>query len=290
MILGVHHVGLRVAAAQRARAVLAAAVALEETPLPGWLRGPNVYLHLEDGPELSPRAPHAVGLAHVCVQAADGKPTFARLEHEGARFIAPLTGMGGPFLYAYGHLPGGALIELEGAPCAPTGGPQAWFGHLAIVTPDIKELSAFYAALLHLPIVRGGRLQNSPTVDTITGLADVDVRVCWIHGLNLGLEFWSYAQPPAPAPEASDPATGLHVLALLSDNLDQDIAHARELGAVLVNAPRPDETGVRAELRDPHGNALRLVKAPQSNHPLAFAHLPHADALTRFAAAMSAAA
>ncbi len=288
MITGVHHVGLRAAAAHRARAALGAAVALEEMTFPGWMRGPNVYLHFADGPELPPRAPHMAGIAHLCVQATAGALTYTSLEEKGARFIAPLTGMGGPYLYAYGHLPGGALMELEATPCAPAGGPQAWFGHVAIVTPDLKELSAFYTALLQLPIVRGGRLWQSAAVNTITGLADVDVRVCWIHGLNLGLEFWSYAQPAAPT--AGDSATGFHVLALMSDDLEHDIARACELGATQVQELRPDETGVGAVLRDPHGNCLRLMEAPQSNHPLAFAHLPHMDVLARFAAVMSAAA
>jgi predicted enzyme related to lactoylglutathione lyase len=288
MILGVHHVGLRVAQAHRARAALTAAVTLKETPARNWLCGPNVYLHIEDGPEFSPRAPHAHGLAHLCVQATAGEAAFAHFQKEGARFIAPLTGMGGPYLYAYGHLPGGVLMELEGAPRAPAGGPEAWFGHMAIVTPDLKELSAFYAALLQLPIVRGGRLQQSKAVNTITGLADVDVRVCWIHGRNLGLEFWTYAHPPAPV--ASEPETGFHALAFLSDELDQDIVRARALGAALVQGPHPTEAGVTAFLRDPHGNGLRLVEAHAPDHPLAFARVPHADVLARFAAAMGAAA
>jgi catechol 2,3-dioxygenase-like lactoylglutathione lyase family enzyme len=287
MILGVHHVGLRAASARNVREALGAGLALDDVDLPGWVRGPNVFLHIASGSDIPLRPPHALGFAHLCVQSAAGKEAFARLEAEGVRFIAPLTGLGGPYLYAYGHLPGAALMELEATPCAPHGGPNAWFGHIAIVTRDLNELAAFYATLLQKPITKGGRLAGSVAAETITGLPGVDVRAAWIHGLNLGLEFWTYAHPPPPPRNPAD--TGLAVIAFETDALEEDIARALAHGAAPAGDIDGDITGIGADLIDPHGNRFRLIKPFPPEHCLSLSRLSHADVLGRFAASMDAA-
>lgn len=287
MIIGIHHIGLQVADRHEAINALGAAAPLSPLPHAGLFAGPNLYLQIDDGPRADARAPHVAGIAHLCIQSARGAETFEEMRAAGVAFIAPMTGMGGPYLYAYGHVPGGAMIELEAAPLAPADDVTRWFGHIALVTADIRRLAGFYAEWLGRDITKGGRLRNMPAVDTITGLRNVDVAACWVHGLNLGLEFWSYAEPAtvAIAPDA-DPARFWRICFETND-LSADLARARDLGAEVLAPAREDNLALRAALRDPDGNDLHLVQWREGGSPLSLTRLPHSGILAQFAAKMS---
>jgi catechol 2,3-dioxygenase-like lactoylglutathione lyase family enzyme len=311
MITGVHHIGMSVhgldptirafseglplTTARRfaiadepvARTLLQLSNADAEVAL---LRGPNAYLELFDfgGPARQPgaeRPVNAAGITHICIQGKDIDALRLSLEAGQMRFHAPPTDLGTGFLYAYGRDINGNIVETEGAPFAPSD-PSAWLGHVAYATHDLDRLVGFYAALAEVPVIRGGRLRGDARYDSVTGLADVDVRVAWAPVRNLGLEFWQYLNPlttPAPERPVSDP--GYSHVCFESDDLDADRARAIRMGA-RPHGKAVDLGGSRvAYLRDPDGNALELIQWMPEALSLSVARLPHADILDRVRAA-----
>lgn len=317
MITGVHHLGLSAADLSAASAMFSAAVEFSPAAtfpvaddeavrtlfqLSGvsadvvMARAPNIHVELFRFASPAPkpgraRGPHEAGIAHVCFQSPKAEASYAALEAAGVRFLSPLTGLGGPFRYAYGHGPDGLLIELEEAPCPAPGGPDAWIGHVAFATPDLERLANFYAGLTGLDVIPGPRLRRMAAVDAITGLTGADMRAAWVQGLNIGLEFWRYATPETAAVEPRPVNDiGYSHVCFESDDIDADFARAEALGA---RAHAPPQTLGRARvayLRDPDGNVLELLQWLSATASLSVARLPHRDVIARFEAARGAAA
>ncbi len=244
MITGIHHVGLASAdPAATARALAVAAGPAEQDGGTLWVRGPRLAVAIEQAPaELPARAVHEQGLTHLCMQSRDGERLRASLVEAGVQFHADPIGLGTGYLYSYGRLPGGTVLETESADHLPEE-PQPWFGHVAFATADLERLTGFYSQLLGLPVQNGRRVADFAAADVVTGLDGVDVRPAWISGLNVGLEFWEYAHPKT---EAVGARAGLTHVAFSTTDRAAAEARAAELGC--------------ADLRDPDGNRFQFVE------------------------------
>jgi predicted enzyme related to lactoylglutathione lyase len=294
MILGVHHVAIstpRPAAPDHGvgKILLLRPMAnLEDGTL---LAAPNVYLLNQEAASSGVRrapTPDAPGLAHLCLQSPEAAALWESLGADLAiAWTAPLTGLGGPFRYAYGYGRDGLMWELEETPATPTAGPNVWLAHLAFATQDLKRLAGFYGRLLDRPISEGATLAGSRRADRITGLAGVAMTPAWVNGLNLGLEFWRFDAPTSSPFKPEPDGAGLAALCLQTDDLRVDLAHAVRAGATLEDGAHPWAGGRRARLSDPDGNALHLLQLPD-NDPLDVRRLPHAGVLALHARSMEA--
>jgi catechol 2,3-dioxygenase-like lactoylglutathione lyase family enzyme len=258
------------------------------------LRGPNAFFELfhfraPAAPRAKWRAPNEAGITHVCVQTRDGDRALDAFGARGVKFSSPMTGLGGEYRYAYGRA-GEFMIEVEDAAYAPTT-PSAWIGHVAFATPDLARLSAFYAALVARKPEFSPRLHAHPAIDVVTGLNDVDVRAAWVHGLNIGLEFWSYVQPPtrARAQRREIHEHGYSHVCFESDDIEADFAQAISLGAEPHAPPQALGGALAAYLRDPDGNIVELLQWRSANARLAIARTPHQHILKRMEEARAAA-
>lgn len=281
MITGVHAVGLRVSDVERTADALGRAIALKRLDAPGaWLaRGPNVHLELSAAwSDAPPRAVHDAGITHLCLQGREITALRTALEAGDARFLSEPVDLGTGFLYAYGRDRDGLLLETEGAPFAPVE-PASWFGHIALVTPDLKRLSGFYAALTGLPQARAARLRGDAKYDAVTGLPDVDVRATWVPGLNLSLEFWRYLNPATEWSPLVEGAPAYTHVTFESDAVAADFERALALGATPETPPSAVASGERAVVRDPDGNEVRLVR--WADPALSNRALLHPDILER---------
>jgi catechol 2,3-dioxygenase-like lactoylglutathione lyase family enzyme len=293
MILGVHHV--TIATADQAQ-LIPLLGGFEEPRLAversgeRLLAAPNVYLRSVPPKTPAPRRaplPHALGLAHLCLQSPDAAALWETLATDAEiAFTAPLTGLGGPFRYAYGYTPEGLMWELEETQAVPEAAPRAWLAHAAFVTQNLDRLAGFYGSLTGRPVTPGAAIAGNRRADKITGLAGVAMTPAWVQGLNLGLEFWRFDAPAAPPPLPRDGA-GIIGLCLQTDDLTADTEAALEAGARLVSPPAPWSGGQHVRLEDPDGNPLALVALP-ADHALAVSRLPHADILARHARALDA--
>jgi catechol 2,3-dioxygenase-like lactoylglutathione lyase family enzyme len=226
------------------------------------------------------------GLAHICIQSRDLQPTRERLSSEGVTFTSPPCDLGTGIAYSYGRDPDLNLLETEAVPEAPSD-PGAWVGHVAFVTPDLERLTAFYSALIERPVLGGSRLSPRPAFDEITGLNDVDLSAAWIPGLNVGLEFWRYHNPPTAARQSERPVSdiGWTHLCFEVEDVPAAAAHAERLGARLHCPPTENDLAAVAYVRDPDGNVVEFVRWKGSAAELSIDHLPHADIVHRVAAA-----
>ncbi len=295
MIRGVHHIGISVGDLPRAVAGFTAVAGFE--PAARWeepqgpavlLRGVNGYLRVsEQAKAASPDGPpvNAAGITHFCAQGRAIEAVIAGLEEAGYAFPQAPVDLGTGFLYAYGRSPEGAVIEAEGAPFA-TAGEASWIGHVAFATHDLQRLSGFYAALLGGEAQFSPRLRNNPKYDLVTGLRDVDVLAAWVRGANIALEFWQYLNPattPRPSPPSSR-ALGYSHVAFEVEDLAAATAFALSVGAAGLE-PLPGEAGCESvQLRDPDGNAFRLVSWPGAAGELGVAALAAPDILAQVAA------
>jgi catechol 2,3-dioxygenase-like lactoylglutathione lyase family enzyme len=313
LIRGIHHVGVSVLDLERASRVYGSALPLEpgrrltvrdsaETRrLLGLTdevsaellisRAPNMYFEFfrfqspDPGPPRRREASEA-GLAHVCIQSRDLQPTRERLESQGVVFTSPPSDLGTGIAYSYGRDPDQNLLETEAVPGTPTD-PAAWVGHVAFVTADLERLTGFYSELVGRPVVGGARLPPRPAFDEITGLKGVDLSAAWIPGLNVGLEFWRYHNPPTVAQGAERPVSGLgwtHLCFEVED-VPAAAAHAESLGARLHCPPTENALADVAYARDPDGNVIEFVRWKGSAADLSIDRLPHLDVLERVAAA-----
>ncbi len=298
MIQGVHHVAISTPKPQALAQGLGFGEPSSNAALtPAILtQTPNLYLVIAPpsdeaaGPRRTPQ-PQSRGLAHLCVQSPDAAALWESFQANGfVTWTAPLTGLGGPYRYAYGYTEDGLMLELEETPLSTMSDLSLWIAHVAFVTDDLARLAGFYAQLTDRPVTEGLTISGSRRAERITGLAGVAMTPAWVQGLNVGLEFWRFDVPQSPAADAAGMGWGYEAICLQTDDLEGDIARATALGAISVARPEPAFGGVLARLRDPDGNGLQLLQLPPNhllpNHRLDVRRLPFADVLARHARAM----
>jgi Glyoxalase/Bleomycin resistance protein/Dioxygenase superfamily len=240
----------------------------------------NLILNVEVDQELDnrPAAPkvHEAGITHICLQARDAPTLKAELEGADISFNADLITLGNGTWYAYGHTPSGFVVEVESAEYAPEDAPKAWLSHVALCTHNLEALAEFYAKLTGRPWFGGYRVKQNPANDRITGLDDVDLKVCWVACGNIMLEFWQYLNPETQrrTPSVNQKSAGLNTLTFELDDLRQALPHLIEAGVTFGdNTIQEHPTGLLIEGTDPDGNALAFVSFDKTqNDPRSLHH------------------
>lgn len=315
MIKGVHHIGLSTSDLDAASSLFGAGLELEEVrrfevtdqasaqalfQLDGvaaqvrLTRAANGFLELFrfDSPAPPPvraRGANEAGITHVCIQTPAGEAALAGLSAAGARFPHGLISLGGDFRYGYGRIVDEMIIEVEETAAAPDGGPDAWIGHVAFATADMERLIRFYEALTGHKHHGGQRLTGHAAYDRITGLEDVDVTAAWIQGMNIGLEFWSYANPPTTPRDDQRPVNeaGYSHVCFESDDVEADLVLAIAAGGRPHAAVQDLGSAKVAYLRDPDGNVVELLQWAPVAAALSVDTLAAPDVLTRLNVALA---
>lgn len=217
-----------------------------------------------------PAAPkvYEPGITHICLQARDAPNLKAQLENSDITFNADLTTLGNGTWYAYGNTASGFVVEVESAEYAPEDAPKAWLSHVALCTHDLENLSSFYAKLTGRPWFGGYRVKQNPANDLITGVADVDLKVCWVACGNIMLEFWQYLNPETQRRPANQDqkGAGLNTLTFEVEDLRSALPHLVEAGVEFAdNLIKEDKNLLWLEGTDPDGNALTFVSFDKSS-------------------------
>lgn len=265
MISAVHHIGLNTPDSAGFAHMLAACGQFLQcdahAPNAVRIEGPNVFIEARTVPGAAPidiRPVHRQGIAHICLQATQIDTLIADLAPGGMAPLSVPTDLGTGFRYAYAHDASGVLYEIEGAPFARIAAPRAWVGHVAFVARDISVLSGFYASLLARAIDAPMRLRNDTRFDQVTGITHVDLRACWVRGLNIGLEFWQYLSPHTLPALNDSVAPGWAHLCFETDDVEATGHRIVQLGGATLD--RRDHAG-RQVFTDPEGNRLVLCSA-----------------------------
>ena len=262
-MMHLHHIGLAVRDLGRAMAFYRAAAGFEPaaecvgSAPAALLRAPNCYLELiitAAAADATPRPVNEAGITHFCVQGRQMDALHTRFADAGASFHAPPVGLGTGNLYAYARDPELNVVELEALPYAPPA--QApWVAHVAIATPDVERLAAFYHRLLGGNRVGGQKIGPSPLYDQVTGLPAVEVIPTWIAGGNVTVELWQYLNPPTlPAAPRPFEVPGFNHICFEVESAAEAIAACVEAGATV----DPPVAHSATLVRDPDGNLLEL--------------------------------
>jgi catechol 2,3-dioxygenase-like lactoylglutathione lyase family enzyme len=289
MIIGVHHLGLKVRDPEHTQW-------LDHVCVPktgGWRVGPNVCLKLDriavdPSNSCAARPVQLPGIAHICLQSRDINEGLALGEIAGLIPISGPVDLGTPFRYLYAHTDDGVLLELEGAPFVEDRDPRFWIGHVAFVAVDIVALVDFYARALGLAPSAVTRLGGNARIDQVAGLTGVELSAMWLPGFNLGLEFWQYHNPPLQSGQG-EPATGFRYVCFQSTDFEADCTHVLRQGAGPAACPDLGLTHVReAAFRDPEGNLFVVLAFNNPHDPMAIENFPCTDILAMVAAQLHA--
>ena len=137
--------------------------------------------------------------------------------------------------------------------------------HVAISTPDLDRLTAFYAEVMGFEMVMKNEWRDRAIIDRMLGLSGSAARQVMLKTGNAYLELFEYAAPtPRPADPARDPSWHGYTHFCI-DVVDIDAEYERlSRNGMTFHAPPPtvDELGharLRAiYARDPDGNIVEL--------------------------------
>ena len=236
------------------------------------LRGPNGQLELNEfegnaqkpGSEMLIQGP---GITHVCYQSPAASDLYAKTKAAGGSIVSRGTApvdRGYGIQYAYAKDPDGIMYELERLDKPPFTD-AVWVGHVAMVTPDIDRLVAFYTKLLGVkPHNRIDNIRNSPKLDDIANIDSLKLRVAWFKTGNMTLEIWQFDSPLTHQPAGPLPFTqiGYQKISFEVSSLNRTYQQLRADGVNFLSPPVSSTDSAAVFLRDPDGNLLSLEEFP----------------------------
>jgi catechol 2,3-dioxygenase-like lactoylglutathione lyase family enzyme len=153
--------------------------------------------------------------------------------------------------------------------------------HVAISTPDLDRLAAFYTDVVGFVPVMSTSWSDRPLVDRMIGLDGSAARQVMLRAGNAYLELFQYESPAGrPADPTRSPSDHGYTHFCL-DVTDIDAEHARLSAAGMTfhsSPPTVEEMG-HARLRaiygrDPDGNIVELQEVLDDAVPFALEHTP----------------
>ncbi len=147
--------------------------------------------------------------------------------------------------------------------------------HVAITTPDIDRLSAFYVEAFGFELMsRGGWETGRAVNDSIVGLNDSAASTAFLRAGNVLIEMFQYHAPEGLPNDPTRPVNnaGYTHFCLDVTDIDYEVARLTELGMTW-HAPVPtaeDMGGVMRAMygRDPDGNIIELIEVLDETAPV----------------------
>ena len=146
--------------------------------------------------------------------------------------------------------------------------------HVAISTPNLERIVAFYRDIIGAEVVyEGGWKKGSAVIDGIVGLKDSHTKQAMLKIGNAYMEFFEYVNPPG---EPIDPQYGVNNhgythFCLDVKDIDQEYERLSQNGMTF-NCPPPSFEGspIRATYgRDPDGNVVEIQQIMDISHDFA---------------------
>lgn len=231
------------------------------------LQGANAYIELiafegENTPSKMPV--QGAGVTHLCLQASNAKPIYEKVKTLGAKMVsrgnAPVDIGGYGIQYAYAKDENGIMFEMEHFD-KPNFTDDTWLGHVAIVTPDIDRIVAFYTQLLGIaPYRRNDDIKNNPKLDAIADIDGLKIRGAWFKTSNMILEIWQFISPETKQNAVPLPFTqvGYNRIGLEVSDIKYEYQRLKAKKMDLLSKPITEGEDKMLYLRDPDGNLLLL--------------------------------
>lgn len=138
--------------------------------------------------------------------------------------------------------------------------------HVAISTPDIERLSAFYTDQLGFEeVFRLNWDVGHEALDNITGLHDSSARIIMLRCGNACVELFEYHSPPPQQGDPNRPVCdhGITHLCLQVTDIEGEYTRLLAAGMRFHCPPQPVGGDILATYgRDPDGNVVELLQVP----------------------------
>jgi catechol 2,3-dioxygenase-like lactoylglutathione lyase family enzyme len=146
--------------------------------------------------------------------------------------------------------------------------------HVAMSTPNLARLVAFYRDLMGFKVVYEGAWPVGTTdIDSMVGLRGSSARLAMLRSGGCHLEIFEYASPP---PQPSDPNRpvndhGYTHFCVAVDDIDREYERLTAAGMKFHCAPARKEGKIHRATygRDPDGNVVELLQVIAKDHPFA---------------------
>ena len=148
--------------------------------------------------------------------------------------------------------------------------------HVALSTPDIDRLVAFYRDALGFELVsQSGWEPGSDVIDGIVGLGGSSARTATVRAANAYIEMFEYATPSPRTSDDDRPVCDHGYTHFCLDVQDIDAEYERLLGlGMRFHCPPPPASqlgagSIRATYgRDPDGNVIELQEILDDRYPM----------------------
>jgi len=250
------------------------------------LKGPNMLLELtefEHNKNAIPKKmlPQGPGMTHTCYQSHPERPTFDSFKKVGAEILtrgnSPVdNGLG--VTYAYAYDPEGNMIELEqmswtliglniGKSWAKKNGP--WMTQVALMSPDLPPLVAFYEKVLEIKPYRMLTLGPSPGLDAIIDVDSTMIESAWFGMDTQGkkMEMMQYLNPVTEQINEFPKLTDLgYSFSFEVGDIQKEYDRLKKAGVNFTSSPQEMEDFWEVMSQDLDGNvfSLRQIKDTKS--------------------------
>lgn len=176
------------------------------------LRSPNFLLELtqfdnQTDTVLEKMPPFGPGMTHTCFQTAEVNSGYRKFIKAGVDIISrgdePIDLGGYGVTYAYGHDPEGNMMELEQMSNFViwlkidkdfSEKHKMWMTQVALMTPDIKRLAAFYEDVYEIEPYRWSDIKPNEVMSKVIDLDGVSLLGAWfmLDGKEKKMELFQY--------------------------------------------------------------------------------------------------
>jgi len=181
------------------------------------LKSPNMLLELTQFDQqtdtiIEKMPPYGPGMTHTCYQSATVNSGYKKFVKAGVEMLSrgdkPIDLGGYGVTYAYAHDPEGNMMELEqmsdfiiwlkiGKDWSEQH--KMWMTQVAIMTPNVERLAAFYQEVLEIKPYRLSTYPPSEAAAKVIDLDGVPMKGAWfmLDGKEKKMELFQYQEPHA---------------------------------------------------------------------------------------------
>ena len=280
-IKGIHHIGISVSDVDAQLAFIQQATTMSDfehqsfsgpnAPVAATksaiVRGPNSYLEfMQFETQAADTVPvEGPGFTHICFQSPADLNFYNKFTDASAKAVSwgdgPVDLGGYGVHYAYLRDQDQTMYEIEQLDRPQFTG-DVWIAHVALVSPDIDALMAFYSTLFDIEPYRRVNKVTGPRADEVTGLKDVRSRAGWFNVGNMIFEIWEYINPVTPNQRVDKPfsAAGYNKFAFEVSDLEAEVARLNNIGGSIISEVVATAIGKEVYATDPDGNRFSFVE------------------------------
>ncbi|MEM7372070.1 MAG: VOC family protein [Bacteroidota bacterium] len=245
------------------------------------LKGPNMLLELTEFSNqtdtlIRNMPPQGPGMTHTCYQSADANSGYDMFKQAGVSMLSrgdePVDLGGYGVTYAYAYDPEGNMVELEqmsetliklkiGTEWAKQH--PVWMTQVALISPDLPQLTAYYQTLLAIEPFRVGSFKDNPKFDEIGNLDNLAFDAAWFGMDTQGkkIELMQYVNPPTPRPTKRKATDLGYTFSLEVLDIQEEYNRLKKLGVDFLSEPQKLEEFWTVLAHDVDGNLFSLRQA-----------------------------